>query len=422
MREYKAYEKYKASALEWAEKIPEHWELRRLKFVAQLRYGDSLPSESRDDGKIPVFGSNGEVGSHSSSNTLAPCIIVGRKGSYGKVTFSESCAFAIDTTYFIDASTIQTSVHFRWLYYALSILGLDLFSQDTGVPGLSREFAHNRPLIFPPLDEQKLIARFLDRETTRIDTLITKKRQLIDLLQKKRSSIINEAVTKGLNSRVDLKNSRISFIGEMPKHWKAIRLKFVVTHIVDCLHSTPRYNENGDYPAIRTADINPGILDIENANRVTLEDYLERIARLKPEAQDIIYSREGERFGMAALVPEEVDLCLAQRVMMFRVENWIDPTFFMWVLNADCMYHQVKQDTVGATSPRVNIGTVVEAWLPIPPKDEQEEISLKISESCQKVDKIISRVQEHVSLIEKFRHSLITNSVTGKIDVHEEID
>jgi len=151
--------------------------LRRLCYMA---YGDSLAVDSRSDGEVPVYGSNGLVGSHNVANTLAPVIVVGRKGSHGKLQFSASPVFAIDTTYFIDQRS--TSCNLRWLFYALSVLGLDQLSYDVGVPGLSRALAYEQCVPFPHVPIQRSIADFLDAETNHIDGLIRKRQRMVRLL------------------------------------------------------------------------------------------------------------------------------------------------------------------------------------------------------------------------------------------------
>jgi type I restriction enzyme, S subunit len=99
----KPYPNYKDSGVPWLGEVPEHWEVRRLKQIAHLAYGDSLATESRQQGAVPVFGSNGRAAFHSVSNTKAPCIVIGRKGSLGKVNFSADPVFAIDTTFLVDS-------------------------------------------------------------------------------------------------------------------------------------------------------------------------------------------------------------------------------------------------------------------------------------------------------------------------------
>jgi len=119
----KPYPKYKPSGVEWLGDVPEHWEVMPLKFVCRFAYGDSLSAEDREDGDYSVYGSNGAVGTHNKPNTLAPVIVVGRKGSYGKINFSNVPVFSIDTTYFIDTRFTKNSLH--WLKYSLQPLKLD---------------------------------------------------------------------------------------------------------------------------------------------------------------------------------------------------------------------------------------------------------------------------------------------------------
>ncbi|MGI8791922.1 MAG: restriction endonuclease subunit S [Acidimicrobiales bacterium] len=159
------------------------WPRVQIRHIARFAYGDSLGADVRSDGAVRVYGSNGVVGTHDRANTAGPVLVIGRKGSYGKVNFSEQPVFAIDTTYFVDASL--TSHNLRWLMYALDTVGLDSLSQDVGVPGLSREVAYRERVPLPTALAQRAIADFLDTETARIDALISKKRRLIELLDQR---------------------------------------------------------------------------------------------------------------------------------------------------------------------------------------------------------------------------------------------
>jgi type I restriction enzyme S subunit len=173
------------------------WPRVKLRHVARFAYGDSLAAEERLAGPVRVFGSNGQVDVHDWPNTLGPVLVVGRKGSYGKIHHSTDPVFAIDTTYFVDASTTQHNL--RWLYYVLSTLGLDLLSQDVGVPGLSRESAYEQRLSLPSPAEQGTIADYLDRETARIDIITGTLERQIDLLRERRQALITAAVTGELD-------------------------------------------------------------------------------------------------------------------------------------------------------------------------------------------------------------------------------
>lgn len=169
-------------------------EKRKLKFIASLVYGDSLPNEVRDEeGRIPVYGSFGQVGLHNKANTKRPVLIVGRKGSYGKVMYSEVPVFVIDTAYFIDPATSKCSL--RWLYYVLRVVDFQGSSLDTGVPGLSREFAHNYEIPYYGKTEQEKIASDLDKKMQSFDNVQNSIKKSIEILEEYKTSLISNAVT-----------------------------------------------------------------------------------------------------------------------------------------------------------------------------------------------------------------------------------
>ena len=183
------YEKYRDSGIEWIGEIPVHWDVVRLKWITKLNYGESLKNEFREAGTIPVYGSNGIVGNHQIAISDAPCIIVGRKGSYGKLNFSNEKCFPIDTTYYIDSTATDNDI--RLLYYAMLLLNLDSFSKDSAVPGLSRDEAYYKCLPLQPKLEQTAIANYLDHKTAEIDNLLSKKEQLLKLYQEEKTALIN---------------------------------------------------------------------------------------------------------------------------------------------------------------------------------------------------------------------------------------
>ena len=189
----------KPSGVEWIGEIPVHWNLSMLKYTARLVYGDTLISENRDNGAVPVYGSNGIIDAHSSANTLSPTIIVGRKGSLGKVQYSDVPCFVIDTAYFIDKRTSHANL--RWLYYVLQALKLERF-RDSVIPGLKREHTEGQYIPLITEEEQTQIANFLDRKTQQIDDLIATEGRKIELLKEYRQSLISEAVT----GKIDVRN------------------------------------------------------------------------------------------------------------------------------------------------------------------------------------------------------------------------
>ena len=152
-----------------------------------------------------------------------------------------------------------------------------------------------------------------------------------------------------------------------------------------------------------------------------MEEYLKRIERLKPEARDIVYSREGERYGMAAIIPQEALVCLGQRMMHFRASPAFDTSFLMWQLNGNSAFRQAQQDTTGATSPHVNVDTIRNYWLTEPPLIEQAAIATYIDCETSKIDTLIAKIREGIDRLKEYRTALISAAVTGKIDVREEV-
>ena len=147
------------------------WRDLRLGDVCELKYGKSLPKTNRSGSGFCVFGSNGQVGRHDEAITAGPAIIVGRKGSFGEVTFSSDRCWPIDTTYYVDESA--TDADLRWLYYRMKAMPLTQLNRAAAVPGLNREDAYAQTLLLPPVEEQRRIAAVLDAA----ETLRAKRRQ-----------------------------------------------------------------------------------------------------------------------------------------------------------------------------------------------------------------------------------------------------
>jgi type I restriction enzyme, S subunit len=390
---------------------------KRLKHLLWLQYGSALKSDERKPGGIPVYGSNGQVGEHDEANMMCPAIVIGRKGSHGKVTWAGQGGYCIDTAFFVDGSRVNGNL--RYAFYLLQALGLDDLSRDSAVPGLDRFDAHNRRIPDIAVTDQQRIADFLDRETARIDHLIEKKQRLVELLEEQHNSFVTTAATRGLIPSRHDKHSGYRWYPKIPEHWTAVRLKFLCDHVVDCLHDTPSHTDDGEYPSIRTADLSRGELRLDNAKRVSEAEYLRRVQRLEPQAGDIVYSREGERFGLAALIPAEAKLCLGQRMMMFRTNDRVVPRYLMWSLNGDFAFNYVKQSTAGATSPHLNIGDIKNIPVFVPPIEEQRWIVAEIEDRSDRKRSLISLILTTIERLSEFRSVLITAAVTGQIDVDE---
>ncbi|SIS38282.1 restriction endonuclease subunit S [Insolitispirillum peregrinum] len=436
------YADYKDSGVEWLGEVPAHWGVVSLKRdIAFLTSGSRGWAEHYSDDGV-LFLRIGNLTRDSITLDLSDIQRVnlpdGAEGERtrvvaGDVLFSitaylGSVAVApkgLEEAY-VSQHVALVRLHQRkfipaWVgYVTLSNIGIS-YLETRGYGGtkvqLSLDDVANLIVTTPPLPEQTAIAAFLDHETGKIDALVAEQEKLIALLKEKRQAVISHAVTKGLDPSVPLKDSGIEWLGEVPEHWEISRMKHLCSHVVDCLHTTPTYDGELEYPAIRTADVDRGILLLDQARLVSREIYEERIQRLCPMAGDILYSREGERFGMAALVPEDVNLCLGQRMMMFRTNERAHPAFMMWLLNSDAVYQQVLEKVGGSTSPHVNISDIINFHVPLPPKDEQSRIAERIAIIATSVDTLTAEAERAIALLKERRSALISAAVTGKIDV-----
>jgi type I restriction enzyme S subunit len=418
MSRFKRYERYKDSGVEWIGEIPEHWGVIKLKYVTKLAYGDSLPTENREEeGEVDVFGSNGKVGTHNVANTLSPVIIVGRKGSYGKVTYSDKKCFAIDTTYYIDNRCTKSNI--KWLYYSLMVLELDKNSQDTGVPGLSREYAYDKYVPVPTVNEQVAIANFLDQKTAEIDGLIADKEKFIELLQEKRQAIITEAVTKGLNPNVKMKDSGIKWIGEIPEHWEVKRIKYLAT-------VNPSKSEVRHLPPEQEVTFIPmekivatGKVDYSITN--TVENLIDGYT----------YFRDGDII-MAKVTPcfENGNIAIVNGLLngigfgttelhVLRCNNKCYNKFLFYYLQSDVFKSKGISEMYGVAGlKRIPTDFVLNYKLGIPDYQEQKQITLYLDTIVDKINTLISDIQTQIDKLKEYRQSIISEAVTGKIKIY----
>ena len=395
----KKYPAYKDSGIEWIRQVPKDWQVNRLKTFCTFTYGDSLANEDRVEGDIPVYGSNGVVGYHNKAITHKPCIIIGRKGSYGKVNFSETECFPIDTTYFVDNRSAKCDL--KWLNYVLALLELDRFSKDTGVPGLNREDAHNKRVPIPEADVQKSIAKYLDLKTAQIDDLIAKKERMIELLKEERTAIINQAVTKGLDRKVKMKDSGVNWIGHIPIAWGIKKLKHVLRNFDGKripLSAEERSGMLGEYPYYGSN----GIVGWVN-------DYLF-------DGEYILLGEDGAPFfelyrDVAFLVHGK--FWVNNHAHILKADHRYSQRFLTYALNRV----DYRRHITGSTRDKLTQDDMSVIELPIPSLAEQEAISNYLDKKTTQIDGQVSREKRSIELLKKYRTALISEVVTGKIDV-----
>jgi type I restriction enzyme S subunit len=428
----KPYPNYKRSCINWLGNLPEHWDVKpglaafreklvkntglQEKQVLSLSYGHIIVKpKDKLRGLIPS--------SFSTYQIVEPSDIIIRSTDLQNDKTSLRVGHVrnrgIITSAYICLRTTPAVVP-NYGYQLLN--SYDLMKVFYGMgSGLRQNLAwadfKRMPVPIPPCEEQIAITKFLSHATRRIDRVIQAKRRVIAFLNEQKRSIVRKIVTNGLRSHVLRKESGIPWLETLPAHWSISRLKFEASHIVDCLHATPNYLPDGDFPAIRTADIEPGKVRLSQARKLSFEEFKRWTARLAPMAGDILYSREGERFGIAALVPVGVQLCISQRMMVFRIKESQCSEYIMWQLNCPHIYAQASADIIGSTSPHVNIEQIKNFRLAIPPLEEQREIVAAIRAQTIKIDSTVATSEREISFLREYRTRLIADVVTGKLDV-----
>ena len=415
------YSAYKPSGVEWLGDLPEHWDICRLKRVCRFEYGDSLDSESRILGGTAVYGSNGVVGHHNEANTEAPCIVIGRKGSFGKVNFSYDSIFAIDTTFFVDAR--YSNANMRWLYYLLGWLRLDAVTKDSAIPGLDREDAYRRFAPLPRKAEQSDIARFLDHATDQVEHYIRAKEKLIALLKEQKQVIIHDAVTGQIDVRTGkpyptYKHSGVEWLGELPTHWDVTALRFRYSQCLGKMLDTKRITGKHLIPYLRNVDVQWDRINTQELP--TMDIPPEEFERFTVKPGDLLVCEGGE-VGRCALWSGDLPLCGFQKALHRLRPISIDrdvPRFLCYALKV-ATHRNAFDDGHESTISHLTGEKFRAHRFPFPPHPEQEAIHNFLDSKLSVVDGKIDRENAQIALVNEYRTRLIADVVTGKLDVRK---
>jgi type I restriction enzyme, S subunit len=280
----------------------------------------------------------------------------------------------------------------------------------------------NIGILIPPLETQQSIARFLDRKTAAIDTLITKKQRLIQLLEEKRTALINQAVTKGLNPIAPMKDSGIPWIGETPEHWKILKLGIFaeVTKLTGFEYTNHWIvHPNGEIIALRGFNIKNGKLVLNDVEKISSK-LSSKLFRSKLFSGDIVFPCTGT-IGNGALIEEDNKFHINQNIAKITArKNWdIHPKYFLNQLCDYAMKYQIDSLNSSGIQPVLLIGTIRNLVCVLPDIEEQRIISDYIDDQNKRFDKISNNLFSQIEKLQEYRRSLITAAVTGKLAISE---
>ena len=346
----------------------------------------------------------------------------GDKTLVGCVVLFDKAYEAVTSNFVAKMSPLE-SYDSYFLAYAFSQLyagkvNYPSIKQTTGIQNLDSDSYLMEKFCFPPKHEQKNISCFLDHETAKIDNLIEKQQQLIELLKEKRQAVISHAVTKGLNPDVPMKDSGVEWLGEVPKHWVSSSLKHKA-NIIDCKHITAEFSDTG-IPVASIGEVKNWFVDLSTA-KLTNERYYRSLIEggRKPLAGDIIYSRNAT-VGEAAIVGSNMPpFAMGQDVCLIKTKENIIPEYILYVLKSSTIFQQLNLAMIGSTFKRINVDDIRNFSIAIPPKNEQISIVNVLKAKLEKYDQTVENAELLVNYMQERRTALISAAVTGKIDVRD---
>ena len=429
------YPEYKESGVEWIGEIPEPWEMIHTKYLFRL-VTEPAP-QNHDYELLSIYTDIGvrprkELEERGNRATTTDGYWLVKKGDFivnkllawmGAIGLSDYEGVT-SPAYDILRKIQPLNERFYEYLFRCGLYFTEFKKWSKGIMEVRLRLYFNQfgqiPLVFPPVDDQNKIVDFLDRKTGQIDELIRTKERNIELLHEKRTVLINQVVTKGLNPNVEMKPSGVEWIGEIPMHWIAVPLTKYLESIIDYRGRTPEKTESGRF-LVTAKNIRDGQIDYEISQEFTSEDEYQRImTRGMPQIGDVLFTTEAP-LGEVANV-DDVSIALAQRIIKFRPKSdRLNPYFLKYWILSYSFQSELHQYATGSTVLGIKASKLGLLKLNLPPLNEQKQIVDFLDRKTQQIDELIATEQRKIELLKEYRQSLISEVVTGKIDVRSEV-
>jgi len=408
----KQYTEYKDSRIEWIGKIPTEWEAKKLKYLFSLRSGESAIEQRC--GECLLYGANGVIGNYPKANIFDHKVIIGRVGASGEINIAQRDSWISDNALIVD---LFHRSHFKYIYYLLKSINLPERINKTAQPLITGGYIGNFLAPVTDFDEQEAIAVYLDRKTAQIDELIAKKERMVALLKEERTGIINQTVTKGLNPKAEMKESGIEWLGMVPKHWEIKKLKYLVKGKLEYGANEVAELDDLELPRyIRITDFDEsGNLRQDTFRSLTVEqakDYL-------LYEGDVLFARSGATVGKTFQFKDYTGkACFAGYLIKARPNKDVLLSDFLHYFTRSNAYENWKNSIFNqATIQNIGADKYAILSLPLPSLIGQKEIAIFINNKTAQIDGQVAREQKSIRLLKEYRAALISEVVTGKIDV-----
>ena len=431
--------KMKDSGIEWIGEIPEGWEIRKIKNNFMIYAGATPKSEKAEywDGGIPwitpadfkttdKYVSYGRksltaLGYDSCGTTLVPAgsIIFSKRAPVGSVVIAKN---TLCTNQGCLACIPNDAVNSTYFYYCMSIFTeqFELVSAGTTFKEIAASTFASFLLPCPPLSQQNEIVNFLNKESSRIDSMLSKTRSSIEEYKKLKQAIITQAITKGVRGEREMKDSGIAWIGEIPKEWDIIKSSRIIKTTQNGLSRRDLEKSEGQIILKLKNITSDGKIDYSFLNRITLsQNELNTYALTTGDFLFVRVNGSKSLVGKCAIF-EAISEIVAYNDHIIRVKlsNQCYNRFFLWYLYSCCGKAEIDLHTSTAAGQYTISGDGLrDITLVFPPIDEQKEIADYLDAKCAEIDKLIAKKEQLVKELESYKKSLIYEVVTGKREV-----
>ena len=413
----------KDSGIEWIGQIPQEWKVVLLSSIfnehkqkntdllcsnlLSLSYGKIIKKNiSTADGLLPVsFEGYNIVNTNDIVLRLTDLQNDQRSLRTGLVTEKIGIITSAYVTLRLYASNIASAKYMHYFLYAFDI-SKGFYGMGDGVrQSLNYDGCKKIQLLFPPLPEQQRIADYLDKQCSIMDKLAENLQQQIEKLKEYKQSVITEAVTKGLDPNVAMKDSGVEWIGQIPEEWNLVQIKNVTS-----VRNKKRSNENLPYIGLENVEsFSSKYVFTANAYDLSLSNIA--------FSGDVIFGKLRPYLAKVLLIRK--DCCVSSEFAIFQCSN-IYNKYLQYLLLSSCFIDAVNSATCGTKMPRANIDYINSLPIAFPPLPEQQRIANYLDKKCEEIDKLIKIKQEKIDKLSEYKKSLIYECVTGKREVAHE--
>lgn len=430
-----SYPEYKDSGIEWIGEIPEHWEAKRLKYLMKVVMGQSPKSaECNVEGiGMPFLQGCKEFGKHSPTADQF-CSLPPKIGPKDSILMSVRAPVGelnvADRNYGIGRGlcalvAVDNVSDKQFYYFQLEAITFEMAVNSSGSTYDAIKVYAVKMLRYtaPSFREQTQISHYLNTKTSQIDLLVEKLERKIELLKEYRTKLISQCVTKGLDPNVELKYSGIEWIGEIPIHWivnRVSRITYVKGRIGWKGLTSEEFIDEGPYLVTGT-DFQNGRIDWSGTYHVNQFRFNDD-PFIVLQKDDVLITKDGTIGKVAHVQDLPGPATLNSGIFVTRpLSNSYMQRYFYWILNSGVFSGYVDYSSSGTTIQHLYQNVFEQFYLPIPPLTEQSEVSSHLDIKTSQIDSLVEKLEQKIELLKENRQSLISNVVTGKIRVTEEV-